>query len=202
MATYDYLFKLLIIGDAGVGKSALLTRYCDGTFSGGYLATIGVDFKTKTINVDGKSVKLQVWDTAGQERFRTITSTYYRGAHGIVVVYDSTNKASLDSVKNWMAEIDRFASPQCARILVATKCDLETMRQVSSAEGKKFSESMNVPFAESSAKEDMNVSSSFELLAANILTNMKNNPTPAKAPTLLSQSSSSASLNKQKCGCK
>ncbi|KAK0832473.1 ras GTPase, partial [Friedmanniomyces endolithicus] len=96
---YDYLFKLLLIGDSGVGKSCLLLRFADDTYTESYISTIGVDFKIRTIELDGKTVKLQIWDTAGQERFRTITSSYYRGAHGICVVYDVTDMDSFNNVK-------------------------------------------------------------------------------------------------------
>ena len=95
---YDYLFKLLIIGDSGVGKSCLLLRFAEGTYTDSYISTIGVDFKIHTVNLDGKVVKLQIWDTAGQERFRTITSSYYRGAHGIIVVYDVTDQETFSEL--------------------------------------------------------------------------------------------------------
>ena len=96
---YDYLFKLLLIGDSGVGKSCLLLRFADDTYTESYISTIGVDFKIRTIQLDGKTIKLQIWDTAGQERFRTITSSYYRGAHGIIVVYDTTDSDSFEHVR-------------------------------------------------------------------------------------------------------
>uniref|UniRef100_A0A8C6PJH6 RAB35, member RAS onco family n=1 Tax=Nothobranchius furzeri TaxID=105023 RepID=A0A8C6PJH6_NOTFU len=113
---YDYLFKLLIIGDSGVGKSSLLLRFADNTFSGSYITTIGVDFKIRTVELNGEKVKLQIWDTAGQERFRTITSTYYRGTHGVIVVYDVTSAESFVNVKRWLHEINQNCDDVC-RIL-------------------------------------------------------------------------------------
>ena len=104
---YDYLFKLLLIGDGGVGKSSLILRFSDDTFTESYISTIGVDFKIRTIEIRGKSIKLQIWDTAGEEKFRTVTASYYRGAHGIIVVYDVTDQTSFTNVKQWMKEIDR-----------------------------------------------------------------------------------------------
>ncbi|EEB90600.1 hypothetical protein MPER_11169 [Moniliophthora perniciosa FA553] len=114
---YDYLFKLLLIGDSGVGKSCLLLRFADDTYTESYISTIGVDFKIRTIELEGKTVKLQIWDTAGQERFRTITSSYYRGAHGIIVVYDVTDNDTFTNVKQWLQEIDRYASGRATRIV-------------------------------------------------------------------------------------
>ncbi|XP_072456395.1 ras-related protein Rab-35 isoform X2 [Notamacropus eugenii] len=113
---YDHLFKLLIIGDSGVGKSSLLLRFADNTFSGSYITTIGVDFKIRTVEINGEKVKLQIWDTAGQERFRTITSTYYRGTHGVIVVYDVTSAESFVNVKRWLHEINQNCDDVC-RIL-------------------------------------------------------------------------------------
>ena len=122
---YDYLFKLLIIGDSAVGKTSLLLRYTDEAYSEHYISTIGVDFKIKTMELDGKTVKLQIWDTAGQERFKTITPTYYKGADGIIVVFDLTNQKSYDNVKKWLEEIEQYTSgKKVNKLLVGSKCDL------------------------------------------------------------------------------
>jgi len=115
---YDFIFKILLIGDSGVGKSCLLLRFADDKYSESFISTIGVDFKIRTVNINGKVIKLQIWDTAGQERFRTITSSYYRGAHGIIVVYDVTDRGTFTSVKQWLQEIERFACSSVNKLLV------------------------------------------------------------------------------------
>jgi len=118
---HDYFFKILLIGDSGVGKSCLLLRFADDSWTDTHISTIGVDFKIKTLQLDGKVIKLQIWDTAGQERFRTITSSYYRGAQGIILVYDCTDQESFSNVRQWMGEIDRYACENVNKLLVATK---------------------------------------------------------------------------------
>lgn len=165
---YDYLFKLLLIGDSGVGKSCLLLRFADDTYTDSYISTIGVDFKIRTIEVDGKTVKLQIWDTAGQERFRTITSSYYRGAHGIIVVYDVTDQESFDNVKQWLSEIERYASEGVHKLLVGNKADLTTKRVVQTADAKEFADGMGIPFLETSAKDATNVEQAFVTMATEI----------------------------------
>lgn len=169
---YDYLFKLLLIGDSGVGKSCLLLRFADDTYTESYISTIGVDFKIRTIELDGKTIKLQIWDTAGQERFRTITSSYYRGAHGIIVVYDVTDKESFDNVKQWLQEIERYACENVNKLLVGNKSDLTTKKVVDYATAKDFADERSIPFLETSAKNASNVEQAFTTMAAEIKSRM------------------------------
>ncbi|KAJ2472509.1 ras GTPase [Coemansia sp. RSA 2322] len=165
---YDYLFKLLLIGDSGVGKSCLLLRFADDTYTESYISTIGVDFKIRTIELEGKTVKLQIWDTAGQERFRTITSSYYRGAHGIIVVYDVTDTETFSDVKQWLQEIDRYASEGVNKLLVGNKSDLEDARQVDYTAAKEFADALGLSFLETSAKSSTNVEQAFLTMAKQI----------------------------------
>jgi Ras-related protein Rab-1A len=160
---------LLLIGDSGVGKSSLLLRFADNTFTESFISTIGVDFKIRTVTVNGASVKLQIWDTAGQERFRTITSSYYRGAHGIIVAYDVTNPETFNNVQKWLQEIDRYACENVHRLLVGNKADLQSERKVSTEDGKEFADSLNLEFLETSAKNAHNVEETFSRLATLIL---------------------------------
>ncbi|KAL1924650.1 uncharacterized protein VTP21DRAFT_4304 [Calcarisporiella thermophila] len=165
---YDYLFKLLLIGDSGVGKSCLLLRFADDTYTESYISTIGVDFKIRTIELEGKTVKLQIWDTAGQERFRTITSSYYRGAHGIIVVYDITDADTFGNVKQWLQEIDRYASEGVNKLLVGNKADLTDKRAVEQNAAKEFADGLSIPFLETSAKDATNVEQAFLTMAKQI----------------------------------
>merc|ERR1712001_762460 len=165
---YDYLFKLLLIGDSGVGKSCLLLRFADDTYTESYISTIGVDFKIRTIELDGKTIKLQIWDTAGQERFRTITSSYYRGAHGIIVVYDVTDQESFNNVKQWLQEIDRYACENVNKLLVGNKCDLTNKKVVDYTSAKEYADQPGIPFLETSAKNATNVEQAFMTMAAEI----------------------------------
>mmetsp|Transcript_23150 Transcript_23150/g.72128 ORF Transcript_23150/g.72128 Transcript_23150/m.72128 type:complete len:186 (+) Transcript_23150:153-710(+) len=151
-----------------VGKSSLMLRYTEDTYSDEYIGTIGVDFKIRTLNLDGKRVKLQIWDTAGQERFRTITSQYYRGAHGIVVVYDVTDPESFKNVKNWLSDIERYAAPSVETLLVGNKIDMINPRAVSSQMGKEFAESLGIEFVETSAKDSTHVDAAFWAMARRI----------------------------------
>ncbi|CAL4131589.1 unnamed protein product [Meganyctiphanes norvegica] len=169
---YDHLFKLLIIGDSGVGKSSLLLRFADNTFTGNYITTIGVDFKIRTLEVEGERVKLQIWDTAGQERFRTITSTYYRGTHGVIVVYDVTNGESFANVKRWLHEIDQNCEV-VNRILVGNKNDCPDRKVVLMEDAKRFADQMNIQLFETSAKDNINVEEMFTVMTRMVLLTKK-----------------------------
>ncbi|XP_047324214.1 ras-related protein RABD2a-like [Impatiens glandulifera] len=183
---YDYLFKLLLIGDSGVGKSCLLLRFADDSYLESYISTIGVDFKIRTVEQEGKTIKLQIWDTAGQERFRTITSSYYRGAHGIIVVYDVTDQESFNNIKQWLNEIDRYASDNVNKLLVGNKSDLADKRVVSYDTGKALADEMGIPFMETSAKDSSNVEQAFMAMTSSIKDRMASQPSAdgAKPPTV------------------
>jgi len=174
MATkdYDHLFKLLIIGDSGVGKSSLLVRFADNHFSGNYITTIGVDFKIRTIEINGERVKLQIWDTAGQERFRTITSTYYRGTHGVIVVYDVSSGESFANVKRWLHEIDANCDV-VNRILVGNKNDDPDRKVVLTEDARRFADQMGIQLFETSAKDNINVEEMFRSITTLVLKSKK-----------------------------
>lgn len=171
---HDRLFKILILGESGVGKSCLLLRYADDSFSESFLSTVGVDFRVRTLQVDGKTIKLQIWDTAGQEKFRTITQAYYANCHGIALVYDVTDRGSFGSIEHWLVEIKARAPEQVSLILVGNKVDAssadtsETIRQVSTAEGQALAEQHQIPFLETSAKNGINVDAVFMTLVQDL----------------------------------
>jgi len=171
---YDLLLKILVIGDSGVGKSCMLLRFADNSFTDSYISTIGVDFKIRTINIDGMKIKLQIWDTAGQERFKTITTSYYRGAHGLIIVYDITSMDSFNSIKKWLVDVERFASPNVLKLIVGNKSDLAQKRAVDYKVAKKFADDLGIPLIEASAKDSVNIEEAFIQLATNI---KRTNPT-------------------------
>jgi len=158
---HDYMFKLVLLGDAGVGKSSLLIRFADYEFSESHIATIGVDFRYRTVTIDDRVVKIQIWDTAGQEKFRTIVQAYYRGADGVIMVFDVTDSSSFDHVEEWLADVDKHAEKDPVKLLVGNKADLVEMRQVDEEVAQKFAEEHNIQFVETSAKTATNVSTAF-----------------------------------------
>ncbi|CAI5498783.1 unnamed protein product [Closterium sp. Naga37s-1] len=157
--------KLLLIGDSAVGKSSLLLWFAEDSFSHTFISTIGVDFKTRTIDIDGEQVKLSIWDTAGQERFRTITAAYYRGANGIVLVYDITSESSFNNIRGWIRNIEEHASESVCKILVGNKADMEDRRVVTKDQGQQLANEFKINFFETSAKADINVEEAFVCIA-------------------------------------
>jgi len=162
---YDFLIKLLLIGDSGVGKSCLLLRFCDDRWTPSFITTIGIDFKIRTIELDGKRIKLQIWDTAGQERFRTITTAYYRGAMGILLVYDVTDERSFNNIRNWHANVGQHASEGVNKILIGNKSDWTDKRAVTEEQGRALAEELEMKFMETSAKANEGVEEAFFALA-------------------------------------
>ncbi|TRY75680.1 hypothetical protein TCAL_14604 [Tigriopus californicus] len=154
---FDYMFKLLIIGNSSVGKTSFLFRYADDSFTSAFVSTVGIDFKVKTVFRQDKRVKLQIWDTAGQERYRTITTAYYRGAMGFILMYDVTNEESFSSVHDWCTQIKTYSWDNAQVILVGNKCDMEDERVISFERGKQLADSLGLEFYETSAKENINV---------------------------------------------
>ena len=158
----DVLFKILLIGDSGVGKTSVIMRYTKKLFNEDYLNSIGVDFKSKDLYIEEKKIKLQIWDTAGQERFRTITSSYYRGAHAIAVVFDLTKRQSYDHVKRWMEDINKYAKENVLKFLVGNKSDLKDEIQVSYEEARALASQMKTTYFSVSAKKNENINEFFE----------------------------------------
>ena len=161
----ELLYKILLLGDSSVGKTCFLMRYTDNTFQEIHMSTIGLDYKLKNVQLDdGKIVKIQIWDTAGQDRFRSITKNYYKGAHGIILIYDVTSRKTFENVKNWVSQIKEEVSDKVIIILVGNKIDDESNRKVSKEEGKKMANDCGLDFFETSAKSGLNIDSTFNEL--------------------------------------
>ena len=159
---YDYLFKVLLLGDSDVGKSSLILRYTEETFNSKLVNSIGVDFKMKKKEIDGKVIKVQIWDTAGHERFRSITYSYYRGANAIIIVFDLSDKKSFISITEWLKQIEKHAKENVFKFLVGNKSDLVDQRQVSYEEAKQYADDHDLPYIETSAKEGININELFD----------------------------------------
>ncbi|XP_076907844.1 ras-related protein RABA5a-like [Bidens hawaiensis] len=164
----DYLFKIVLLGDSGVGKSNLLARFARNEFYSNSKSTIGVEFQTQKMEVNGREIKAQIWDTAGQERFRAVTSAYYRGAVGALVVYDVSRRQTFDSVGRWLNELHTHCDMNVITILVGNKSDLKDAREVSTAEGKSLAETRSLFFMETSALDSSNVNAAFLTIVTEI----------------------------------
>jgi len=173
---YDFLIKLLLIGDSGVGKSCLLLRFSDDSFTTSFITTIGIDFKIRTLELDGKRIKLQIWDTAGQERFRTITTAYYRGAMGILLVYDVTDESSFNNIRLWIKNIEQNASDNVNKLLIGNKCDMSDKKVVDTGRGQKLADEYRIKFFETSAKNNINVEQAFYSIARDIKQRLMEDP--------------------------
>ncbi|AWP05793.1 putative ras-related protein Rab-3D-like isoform 3 [Scophthalmus maximus] len=161
---FDYMFKLLIIGNSSVGKTSFLFRYADDSFTSAFVSTVGIDFKVKTVYRNDKRVKLQIWDTAGQERYRTITTAYYRGAMGFLLMYDITSQETFCAVQDWATQIKTYSWDNAQVVLVGNKLDLEEDRQVQTEDAQRLATELGFQFFEASAKDNVNVKQVFEQL--------------------------------------
>ncbi|XP_002162570.1 ras-related protein Rab-3C isoform X1 [Hydra vulgaris] len=176
--TAEYIFKLLIIGNSSVGKTCFLFRYSEDSFTSGFVSTVGIDFKVKTVFRNDKQIKLQIWDTAGQERYRTITTAYYRGAMGFILMYDVTNEESFKAVADWAGQVKTYSWDNTQVVLVGNKCDMDEERAVTYEQGKKLSEQLGFPFFETSAKDNINVRAAFDKLVDVICDRMTDTEPP------------------------
>ena len=158
---YDERIRIMLLGDSNVGKTSILKRYCKNQFSESYISSVGIDFETKYIKVDEKTINLQIWDTAGQERYKVISKNYYNKSDGFIIVYDITNKSSFDSIVNWVEDIKELASNDNKNIILGNKCDLESERKINKEEGDNLAKKYNCQFFEVSAQNGKNIDKSF-----------------------------------------
>jgi len=181
---YDVKYKIMVLGESKVGKTSLIKRYTKDQFGGVYLTTVGMDFQDKIIEIEDKKVRLQVWDTAGQERFRNVTKSYFQSSHGLLVVYDITDRESFEKINFWMDNIKNNAPENAKLILVGNKCDLADERKVTIEDGENKARNYNIKFFEASAKDGTNVNELFFYLANEIYqddkTKEKDNKNPLK----------------------
>ena len=166
---YDYIFKIVLIGDTCVGKSCILVRFSDDVFVENYVTTIGVDFRFKTMIVKNKIAKIQIWDTAGQERYRSITTAYYRGAAAIIICCDSTNKESFYNINNWIDEISKYTDKDVDKLVLMNKCDLVEERQIDKNEISKFEKENGIKIMEVSAKTGNGIDKAFEYIIEKLI---------------------------------
>ena len=165
---YDLLYKIIIIGDTCVGKSNILSRYVKDEFREDSISTVGVELGTKFVKIKETGAKVQIWDTAGQERYRSITSSYYKGSHGCLIVYDITNEKTFENVEKWLEQAKKEAGNDVSVILVGNKCDLEDARKITKEQGEEKAKTLNVPFFETSALSRVNIDEIFMELLNNI----------------------------------
>ena len=171
---YDVLFKIVLIGDSFVGKTNIMSKYLMNEFHEDSKATVGVEFGAKKFDIEGKSVKAQIWDTAGQERYKSITTTYYKGAKGALIVYDITRKETFDSVDRWISEVLNSGDKNMTMLLIGNKCDLDNQRQVTKEQGEEKAKAFKVAFLETSASSGENLDVAFEMIMKEVYSKCKN----------------------------
>ena len=166
---YDLKIRLMLIGDSNVGKTSIIKRYCNNQFSPSYISTVGIDFETKYLRLNGKIINLQIWDTAGQERYKVLAKNYYKNSDGFIIVYDITDKKSFNNVANWITQIKDSASENVKCVLLGNKCDLEELRQVDINQGKDLANNYHLKFYETSAQKGNNIQKVFNDLVKGFL---------------------------------
>ncbi|XP_067653639.1 ras-related protein Rab-11B-like [Haliotis asinina] len=205
---YDYIWKVVLVGDSGVGKTNLLSRFTRNEFNAESKSTIGVEFATRNVMIKGKTVRAQIWDTAGQERYRAITSVYYRGAVGALVLYDITKPQSFQNLDKWLQELKDHADPTACIMLVGNKTDLRHLRAVTMEEGRTVAEKNGYSFIETSALDSTNVGEAFNNLIVDIfkmqveeLANAANTPANSPKPDNQRLNTTEDTEQQQGCGC-
>ena len=199
---YDYLFKIHLVGDSGVGKTSLLLRFTEDSLHDYCIyTTIGLDFKIKTITLDNKRIKLLIWDIIGQPRVWTYCTSYYRGTSGVIFVYSVTDRESFDHAPNWLLEIDKYSSDKANQLLVGNKCDLVAERAVDYRTAKEYADSLNIPFIETSAKCDVNVELAFVMMASLIIIDLDNKIQVTSGPLDSVCLDKKAEIKKSRCCC-
>ncbi|KAN0015611.1 hypothetical protein ACTFIU_008350 [Dictyostelium citrinum] len=193
---YEYLFKFIFVGDSGVGKSSILLRFAEDTFIETYISTIGVDFKIKTVYIEGRAIKLQVWDTAGQERFRVHNNSQYRGCHGVMVVYDVTDQRSFENVPKWIQEIERYANENVIKMVIGNKSDLASQKVVDPFLAQELADSLEISFFETSAKQAINIEDAFISLVKLCIERVEEDkPPPTNSTTITLKKTQSQKSN-------
>ncbi|KAJ3275614.1 GTP-binding protein [Terramyces sp. JEL0728] len=196
---YDHVVKVLLIGDSGVGKSCLLMRFCSDEFTPSFITTIGIDFKVRTVDVDGKRIKMQIWDTAGQERFQTITSSYYRGAMGVAVTFDLTSEKSFQSLPQWLRNIEDSAPEGVNKLLVGNKCDLVDQVQISDEQAAEYAGKHGMKYVKASAKANIGVEEAFFTLAKSIIERLGDETIPEKPRDRVKVDASETPVSQSSC---
>ena len=191
---YDYIFKIVLVGDTCVGKSCILVRFSDDVFVENYVTTIGVDFRFKTMVVNGKIAKIQIWDTAGQERYRSITTAYYRGAAAIIICCDITNKESFYNLNNWIEEVSKYIDKDVDKLILLNKCDLKSEKKIDQSEISKFEKERGIKVMEVSAKTGEGIENAFQYIIGKLI-----NKSDGKSSNTMTLQGGIAGLNKGCC---